>query len=229
MADEFDTDKGIRDDYDGTVRDAFFQANEQGNTNLVLMVLADDGEEVEARYSVGTDWASFDGGVTVEHPAKKKIRADSQLATLVDRAMLCGAESVIRQRSADNGGFGQRTAKLWPGLKFHWDVEAKPYNFKNREGEQVEGTSFKSYPTRFLGEVSVEAASPSGQQSTGQSTGSSTGDEQVPDDIIARLKVLAQAKPFNEWVDEALTIDYVRENMLATLSDESFYNSLKQG
>lgn len=218
MADEFDTDKGIRDDYDGTVKDAFFQAGDQGRTNLVLMVMADDGEEVEARYAVGTDWASFDGGVTVEHPQKSKIRADSQLATLVDRAMMSGAEAVIRQRSAENGGFGQRTAKLWPGLKFHWDVEAKPYNFKNQEtGEQVEGTSFKSYPTKFFGEAAIAESAPASAPSA----------PQVPADILARLKVLAQAKPFSEWVDEALTIDYVRDNMLNALSDEGYYNSLK--
>lgn len=221
MADEFDTDKGIKEDYDGTIKDSFFQVGEQGRTNLVLMVVADDGEEVEARYSIGPDWASFDGGETVEHPNKTKIRADSQLAVLVEKAMLSGAEHVIRQRSSANGGKGQRTAKLWPGLKFHWDVEAKPYDFKNREtGEQVQGTSYKSYPSRFLGEQSVE-------QPAQESTGSSSSTPQVPPDIIARLKVLAQAKPFAEWVDEALTIDYVRDNMLSALSDESFYNSLK--
>lgn len=221
MADEFDTDKGIRDDYDGTVRDAFFQVNEQGRTNLVLIVLADDGEEVEARYSVGQDWASFDGGVTVEHPSKSKIRADSQLATLVERAMMSGAEAVIRQRSAENGGFGQRTAKLWPGLKFHWDVEAKPYDVTDRQtGEQSKGISYKSYPTKFFGEAPV-------QQDAFASQPKPSEEDAVPADVIARLKVLAQAKPFSEWVDEALTIDYVRENMLSALSDESFYNSLK--
>lgn len=223
MADEFDTDKGIKENYDGKIRDAFFQAGEQGRTNLVLMVDADDGEEVEAHYAIGPDWASFDGGVTVEHPSKNKIRADSQLATLVERAMLSGAEAVIRERSSQNGGFGQRTAKLWPGLKFHWDVEAKAYDFKDREGNQVAGTSYKSYPTKFLG----EGSSTSGDNSGDNSEGLSTGDAQVPDEIIVRLKVLAAAKPFAEWVDEALTIDYVRDNMLTALSDEGFYNSLK--
>lgn len=225
MADEFDTDKGIRDDYDGTVKESFFQAGDQGATNLVLTVIADDGEEVEARYSVGTDWASFDGGETVEHPSKSKIRADSQLATLVERAMLCGAESVIRERAA---GKGQRTAALWPGLKFHWDVEAKPYDFKDREtGEQIKGTSYKSYPTKFFGVVEIPKAEDAFGESTGSSTGSATGSAQAPADIMARLKVLAQSKNFAEWVDEALTIDWVRDNMLSALSDESFYNSLK--
>lgn len=227
MADEFDTDKGVKDDYDGLVTDAYFQAGDNSETNLVLKKLADDGDEVEDYYRVGADWASFDGGETVEHPTKTKIRADSQIAILVERAMaLKGAEAVIRARSSANGSKGQRTAKLWPGLKFHWTVFEKPYKFKNRAGEDVEGTSFKSYPSAFLG----EGALPEGGVSTRQesmSTGSATGSPQVPADTMARLKVLAQSKPFAEWVDEALTIDWVRDNLLSALGDESFYNSLK--
>ena len=233
MADEFDTDKGVKDDFDGVVKDAFFQVGEQGDTNLVLVKVADDGDEVEDRYRIGTDWASFDGGETVEHPSKTKIRADSQVAILVERAMMSGAEDEIRQRSAENGGKGQRTSKLWPGLRFHWDVDAKPYKFKNREGEEVEGTSYKSYPSKYLGVGEIPtgdgsgSASGSSTVSTGQSTGSGSGDPQMPADIMARLKVLAQSKSFPEWVDEALTIDWVRDNMLSALGDESYYNSLK--
>jgi hypothetical protein len=222
--DEFDTDKGVKDDYDGVIVDAHFSASQQGDINLVLKKKADDGDEVEDFYRVGTDWASFDGGETVEHPSKSKVRADSQLAVLVDRAMLSGAEAVIRDRSAENGRKGQRTARLWPGLKFHWDVEEKPYEFKSqRTGEDVKGVSFKSYPTRFLG---VEEVVHSGDNSEDKSAPSQA---QMPPDIMARLKVLAQAKSFAEWVDEALTIDWVRENLLSALSDESFYNSLKEG
>lgn len=221
MSDEFDTDKGIRDDYDGVVYEAYFQAGDRG-TNLVLMVVADDdGEQVEARYSVGQDWASFDGGETVEHPSKSKVRADSQLATLVERAMQAGAEDIIRERSIANGRKGQRTAALWPGLKFHWNVEAKPYDFKDREtGEDVKGVSYKSYPSKFLG-VEELVDSPV------DNNGASSQQTEMPPDIMARLKVLAQSKPFAEWVDEALTIDWVRDNLLSALSDESFYNSLK--
>jgi len=137
----------------------------------------------------------------------------------VEKAMLAGAESQIRERAQ---GHGQKTAKLWPGLKFHWQTFGKPYSVKDRDtGEEKSGTSYKSYPTKFLGEHEVPEVVHSA------STESSSGNEQAPDEIIARLKVLAQAKPFAEWVDEALTIDYVRDNMLAALGDESFYNSLK--
>jgi hypothetical protein len=225
--DEFDTDKGVKDDYDGVITEAYFQAGDQGDTNLVLKKLAEDGDEVEDFYRVGTDWASFDGGETIEHPSKSKIRADSQLATLVEKAMEAGANDVIRERSAANGSRGQRTARLWPGLRFHWDVDAKPYNFKDRKtGEDVVGTSYKSYPTKFLG-VAEDADSGSGSGSGAPVA--APAQEQMPPDIMARLKVLAQSKPFAEWVDEALTMDWVRENLLSALSDESFYNNLRSG
>jgi hypothetical protein len=227
MADEFDTDKGVKDNYDGLITEAYFQAGDNNETNLVLKKYADDGDEVEDYYRIGTDWASFDGGETIEHPTKTKIRADSQIAILVERAMACGAEAVIRSRSSANGSKGQRTAKLWPGLKFHWDVVEKPYKFKNRQGDDVEGTSYKSYPSKFLGEGELPEGGVDSSSSGSLSTGQSTGEPQVPADIMARLKILANAKPFAEWVDEALTIDYVRDNMLSALGDESFYTSLK--
>jgi hypothetical protein len=220
--DEFDTDKGVKDDYDGIIVEAYFQAGEQGDTNLVLKKAADDGDVVEDRYRIGQDWASFDGGETVEHPSRSKIRSDSQLAILVERAMGSGAEDVIRERSIANGRKGQRTAALWPGLRFHWDVEAKPYSFTSqRTGEEVSGTSYKSYPSKFLGvEEIVDSPVDNGSGETVQQA-------PMPPDIMARLKVLAQSKTFAEWVDEALTIDWVRDNLLSALSDESFYNSLK--
>src|SRR5215831_5579301 len=186
MADEFDTDKGIKEDYDGVVKEAYFQAFEDQGVNLVLMNVADDGEEVEQRYRVGTDWASFDGGVTIEHPNKHIIRSNSQLATLVERAFAAGAETQIRERSSANRSLGPRTAQLWPGLRFHWDVEEVPYDFKDRKtGEQVKGTSYKSYPTRFLGEGNAQGDAP------GVSTTPSTNDPQPPDEILAKLKVAA--------------------------------------
>lgn len=215
MADEFDTDKGVKDDYIGTILEAYFQAGDNGDTSLVLKKLAEDGDEVEDRYRCGNEWASFDGGETIEHATKQKINASSQLALLVEKAMACGAEAAIRERS---GGMGQRTAKLWPQLKFHWSVVSSPYSFKDREtGEPISGTSYKSYPDEYLGI----------DESTGESPGVDKSDE-APAEVIAKLSVLAKTKTYSEWVDAALLIDYVRDNMVTALSNESFYTQLKE-
>lgn len=224
MADEFDTDKGVKDDYVGTITDAFFKGSEQNpdDVNLVLVKKAEDGDEPEDYYRVGQEWASFDGGETVEHATKSKVRADSQLAILTERAMECGAEEIIRQRSAENDSKGYKTSKLWPGLTFHWTVVEKHVKFTNqRTGEDVDRVVFKSYPDKFIGVDDV---------STGPSTGVDKSDESVviPPEEYAKLKVLAQSKTFAEWVDEALTIDWVRENMLKALSDESLYDQLRK-
>jgi hypothetical protein len=223
MGDEFDTDKGVKDDYVGTIVDAFFKGSEQNpdDVSLVLVKEAEDGERVEDFYRVGTDWASFDGGETVEHPTKSKVRADSQVALLTERAMACGAESVIRERSSQNGLKGYKTAKLWPGLKFHWAVDTKHVDFTNAKGEHIERDVFKSYPDTFVG-------TEDGVVSTGSSTPGDNEPVDIPPEIFAKLQILAQAKVFAEWVDEALTIDWVRDNMLKALSDESFYNSLRK-
>jgi hypothetical protein len=229
MADEFDFDKGVKDDYVGVIVDAYFKAGENNpeDISLVLKKVAEDGDEVEDFYRVGTDWASFDGGETVEHPSKQRLRADSQVATLVSKAMECGAEVVMRERSSANGSLGPRTAKLWPGLRFHWKVDTKEVNFTNqRTGEKVERTVYKSYPDAYIGAEGVSEGSPDGSAGAGAGAGGSAGQEPPPE-VAAKLKVLAQSKSFADWVDEALTIDWVRDNMLSALSDEGYYNSLK--
>ena len=226
MSDEFDFDRGVKDDYVGTIVDAYFKASEAqpDDLNLVLKKAADDGDVVEDFYRVGTDWASFDGGETVEHPTKQRLRADSQVATLVTAAMECGGETIMRERSSMAGSLGPRTAKLWPGLKFHWRVVEREINFTNsRTGEKVERTIFKSYPDAFVG---VEDIVDDGE---GEAAAGGASAEAMPPEVGAKLKILAQSKNFADWVDEALTIDWVRDNMLSALSDEGFYNSLKEG
>lgn len=224
MSDEFDTDKGVKDDYDGDVLEAYFKTGDNGDLSLVLKKRADDGEEVEDMYRVGTDWASFDGGDTCEHPTKTKVRADSQLAILFDHAFKAGAEQVIRERSE---GKGQRTAKVWPGLRFHWDVEEKPYEFTDRKtGETVKGVSYKSYPTKYLG-LSTESTGSSTPAAESSASSNGYDTSKVSAETLAKMKVLAQSKPYAEWVDECLTIDEARDNLLQALGDEGFYNSLK--
>jgi hypothetical protein len=72
--DEFDPyagSSGLKDDFDGVIVDAWAELDTQnaGNrTNAWLKILADDGEEVSNRYGLGSDWASYDGGETIEHP-----------------------------------------------------------------------------------------------------------------------------------------------------------------
>lgn len=236
--DEFTYDKGIKDDYDGVVLDAWFATPEGAGDrlHLILKKLADDGEEVEDRYPVGSEWASFDGGKTAEHASKTRMRSDAGVATLTTKAFECGAEEVLRERSAANDSLGGKAAALWPGLKFHWTVESTPFKFKDQKtGEQVEGTSNRSYPDKFLGVVDVEAAAGGAAGQASSSTASSTGGdnsdplEGVDPAIATKLKILAQTKPYSDWVDEALALTEVRDNdrLLSALGDEGFYNKLK--
>lgn len=232
--DEFTYDKGIKDDYDGVILDAWFGVPEGGGdrVNLMLKKLADDGEEVEDRYPVGADWASFDGGKTVEHPTKGRLRNDSGVAELMTRAFDAGAEDVIRERSAANEHLGPKSSQVWPGLKFHWEVVSKPYSFKDQKtGEMIEGTSNRSYPTKYLGLSDATATSSTASSTGGDNSAASTADPLASVDaaIATKLKILAQTKPYIEWVDEALALQEVRDSdtLMSALSDEGFYNKLK--
>ena len=220
--DEFATDSGLKDDFDAVVVGALFSPGEYGTT-LTLNLRADDGDEVDAMYRCGPDWATFDGGQTIEHPSKKlKLNARSQLAVLTRHAMTAGAEDVIKKRSAANGKIGPRGAVIWPGLKFHWTVVETAFdipNQKNDDGSPVKGTSVKQYPATFLGEVEVSE----GETSTGSSTPG-----EIPEAALKVMTELAQKHEFKEWVDMCLQQEECRDNVVVMkLSDESFYNSLR--
>jgi hypothetical protein len=219
--DEFDTDKGLKDDFDGVIQSAMFAPGEYGTT-LTLNLLAEDGDEIDAMYRVGPDWATFDGGQTIEHPSKKvKLNSRSQASVLVRAAMDAGAEKVIRERSAANDKIGPRGTVIWPGLKFHWGVVENSYDLPDPTPEDPKHmrtvTSAKQYPTEFLGEVEVSDVS----------TTSSTGGD-IPESTMTTLTELAQKFPFKSWVDECLKLDECHDTVVVMkLSDESFYDSLR--
>lgn len=221
--DEFDTDSGLKDDFDGVIQEALFAPGEYGTT-LTLKILADDGDELDAMYRVGPDWATFDGGATIEHPSKKvKLNTRSQISVLTKAAMDAGAETVIRSRSNQNGKIGPRGSMIWPGLKFHWGVVEASYDLPDPTKEEPKKmrtvTSAKQYPTAFLGEVEVS--------DNGSSTTSSTPGE-IPEATMEILRTLAGQHEFKEWVDECLKLEACRDTVVVMkLSDEGFYNSLK--
>lgn len=234
MADEFDPfkgDVGVKDDYEGVIADAVFLSDPQfnnGNTFLQLTIHADDGDTVLNRYPCGPDWASYDGGATVEHPSKKNFDARTQIIELITHAFASGGEQIIRERGmaelrADGQPFGPRKAAIWVGTRWHWGVIQKPYSFTNREtNEKVEGISNRPLPDKYLGLGDASSApTPTAPAPT------ATSDGEVDPDTIAKLKVLAAAHPYDKWVDEALPLAMGNDTLIKKLGDSSFYESLK--
>lgn len=156
MPDEFDPYKpgtGLKDDFDGTIVDSNFTTDPQtGRCSLILMVQADDGDEVPQRYGCGSDWDTFDGGETVRHPKGERTLFSNQTAysDFMVHAMEAGAREVMYQRLRD--GLGPRAAANWHGLKFHWEVLPRPTRTRNDETGEWENTTInRTLPTKFLG------------------------------------------------------------------------------
>src|SRR5215472_14862573 len=77
--DPFAPGSNLKEDFDGTVREVTFEKSSQGdNYTAHMIVMADDGEEVESFLSLGKDWVSYDGGRSVEHPRGTKVKFNAQ-------------------------------------------------------------------------------------------------------------------------------------------------------
>lgn len=163
--DPFKTSSGLKDDFDGTVIDGWWGTDPNSQQNPApllgfLKIIADDGEEVEARYSTGSGWNSYDGGVTVEHEKDgaglQYFNNRTAWAECFTKAMESGAESEMRRRSQEelNNRGPRNIGGMMKGLKFHWNVKTETFNMKDRQtGEQREVTSNRLLPTAFLGVV----------------------------------------------------------------------------
>ena len=50
----------------------------------------------------------------------------------------------------------------------------------------------------------------------------------MPETVRAQLTTLANEHDFDSFVNHAIEIEWVRSNILAELSDEGLYNTLKE-
>lgn len=249
--DEFALDPGIKSNYDGVVVDEWFGTRDSTGNSLYLFlkIRADDGEEVEQRFTCGEDWASFDGGKTAEHPSKKHFNNNSNVGRLVS-AYMSIAEAEVRARSKELNGLGPKAAGLLHGFKFHWDAFEDSFTprEKNEDGTAKPDITFtRVLPTKFLGIEGVSnPTAATGEQagSTGPAPASGTtpaAEAQTPTgdagplstttpEISAQIRVLAKSKPYSEWVDAVMGLTGVIENatLMVALGDEAFYTQLRE-
>lgn len=168
--DPFRGDTGLKDDFDGYVADGHWATDPRNTRDPqalfgYLTIQADDGEEVEPRYSTGAGWSSFDGGHVAEHEKDNERRRGFNVNTgyfeVFSTAMNVGAEDEMRRRSTQElQGQGPRAIDgLWKGLKFHWEVKTETRKIRDRDTqEEREITTNRLLPTAFLGVVGAATA-----------------------------------------------------------------------
>lgn len=173
VADEFDPyapGTGLKDDFDGTIRDTTMFVKIEGQQNMAfqLQVRADDGEEVEQRYGVGGEWMTYDGGKTVEHPKghNRQFNGQTAYSQLIVNALMTEARELFYAANRNHDNRGPQYAEVWHGLRFHFkivevdgqqrvEVSDEAGN-KTGEFEWVARKQTRMFPTAFLGIVGQE-------------------------------------------------------------------------
>lgn len=200
MTDEFNPYKpgsGLKDDFDGTIVDGVFTTDPQtGNTSIILMVQADDGDEWPGRYGTGSGWESYDAGVSVKHPGGQRqlFNAQSAYSDFMQHAWDSGAKDDMLERIKTVGG--PTVAANWNGMRFHWEVMERPIRRpEDREdGSRVwiDATTPRTLPAKYLGMAGIQEAIP-GVSSTSD-TGASASGAKSPADPLTVLDAVTAAK-----------------------------------
>lgn len=251
--DPFHLDSGVKENFDGTVVDGHFGKTDSAGDTLFLMlkILADDGEEVDRRFSCGEGWQTFDGGATAEHSTRKYFSNNSNLGILVTKAFATGGEDALRKRSAELDDRGPRDARLWVGFRAHWDVERETFKMKDNDaksetfGQMVERERVLVIPTAFIDMIQPAAAQQAGSQAaqapptisgSGESSGDSAAVGEIPPAFATvnagmqqMIRSLAKQHPYTDWIDKVMSLPGVIENdkLMAGISDEAFYTQLR--
>lgn len=224
--DLFTPETGLIDDFDFTVDSAWFTTDAAYNDGETLLLKLNgptdnpDQPETTVQYSCGNGWEAADNGKQAvrEDGKKRRFNQSSGIWKLVEAAMNCGAEDVLRKRG------NPMEASMWQGLKFHM-----------KRVEQGEG-QFKTtrpLPVQFLGEVGEgQASAPSGTAPVTESAPApaSTNGAGLSKVLEVKLKKLAKESADHEsFIVAAFELDGVDGNADAerAVVDEAWYLAAK--
>lgn len=143
---------GTRGPYDLTILMASFTTDariQDGQQYVLLISGVDENDEpVEEMLSVGANWESFDGGVTITNPSKSATVNKStnygqwcQYAAAACEA--AGAEWIFSANAHD--------ARIWVGQKFHMEEKQTGEAFFNRKTNEQVAARFRLMPDTYLG------------------------------------------------------------------------------
>lgn len=216
-------DSGLKEDFDGTITfETRWNQFEGGNFTLDLKIQADDGDTVFVRgLGAGKNWTSYDGGESIQGPTSKaKFHAKTGMWKWIAAATKAGAGDYLRAKDAELGGGNGRTfAKVWDGLRFHFDVVDEQGTKRDDDGNFRDATVQVIRPTAFLG--------------NGDAPATSNGNSTTPASIASVLREVAQkATSYKEFGDlamealEKLPADQRKAGYIQ-IADEAYYESLK--
>lgn len=213
-------------DYDGEVEQAYFAFGTGNSVDRMFLYLKSrpiDGTEVdtddglvEERFSIGSGWATYDGGETVEKTqGTKKFHVNTAYFGLIGRVVnLIGGMDNIGKVFGDKD---PTDASIWIGCQFHWEEEDA--SFTGSDGKRVENT--RNMPTKFLGKKESGQAASSGSPGSG-SPGSANG--------LNEMKRLAKSSAsYSDWIDACMALPEIASNdmLVQRLSEQATYDQFR--
>jgi hypothetical protein len=138
-------DSGLREDMVLTIHSCYFAPHaeyQEGKQLMIWLIGTDENDEpAETRMSVGADWQSADGGVTITHPTKRKqhINKNSIYGHFIS---YCFEIPELAKTLVSRGA--PTDSRIWMGLILH---------LQNREitfGKNIDPQE-RLMPTEFMG------------------------------------------------------------------------------
>lgn len=218
--DLFTPETGLLDDFDFTVDSAWFTTDANYNDGETLLLKLNgptdsaDQPETTVQYSCGNGWEAADNGKRAvrEDGKRRRFNQSSGIWKLVEAAMNCGAEDVLRKRG------NPMEASMWQGLKFH---------MKRIEQGEGQFKTTRSLPVQFLGEVGEGRGAVSQPAPAAPASASATSNGSGLSKVLeVKLKKLAKDSDTHEdFIVAAFEMDGVDGNADAerVIVDEAWY------
>lgn len=226
--DAWGTSSGFKSDYEIEVTNSYWSPPTDKNPNWSLVwdgIDLDEDEEKErlAMFGAGKDWASFDGGETVDHPEGNETKQGKTRQFHTNSGVGQLIETLIDQLDTEtlNGLPSPRNANVWVGSK--WYMEEVKNSFTNREGNKV--NTSKVLPTKL-----VSWGDGSGSSSGGSGDSDSSG--LFDPELVEKIRQLAiGSEDHGSFMNQAIAVDGVATNdkLVIAISSEEFYRKLVDG
>lgn len=230
----WETSSGRPTDYTGTVEEMIFGTDSRikggEETIAIFKIKPDEGEDVEVdeegyvveNFTLGKGWQSHDGGETVT--GNKKFNQNTMMGRLINHII---KELGSVEKAVEFFGGDTTEATTWVGLHATWQEVNFPYPDRTT-GEQKD---FRMNLPHEMSKPGSKAGSGSAVKGAAKkaASGSTKAAANGAVNIEDKLKKLAAALDFEDWVEQAMKVPGVEDSdeWVAKLADTDYYESIK--
>lgn len=230
----WETSSGRPTDYTGTVEEVTFTTDAHIKNGeefaAFFSIKPDEGEEVETNedgyveetFTLGKGWKSNDGGESVT--GNRKFNKNTRYGRLIDHTI---TELGSVEAASEFFGGDPTSAEIWLGMHATWSEVNYPYPDRENPGKTIDFYLNMPHEITKPGQQKASGAAAKGAAKKASPAAKAAGNGSG--DVEGRLKKLAAALDYDDWMEQALKLPGVQDDdsMMARLADEAYYESLK--